>query len=205
MISGPGARRNRPGWQAATRDDAQVASALHRTRSVDRVHALNEAAFFDELFCYLREIGLMPLLEALDPGDRRGAIYPFLQFALFTIMRCVGGVQSMLATHDVLLTDEALMSTLGFNAVQVEQGSNKRGMGRCKKPVAIRGPFSFETVADNIVRIGPEKLMDMFNGAIRYFRGHRKTSKGLPGSDRSRWTGAFRMASFYRPSTPTGS
>jgi hypothetical protein len=134
---------------------------------MDRVHALNEAAFFDELFHYTREIGVWPLLEGLDPGNREGALYPFLQFVLFTIMRCVGGVQSLLATHDLLLTDEALMEMLGFNAVQVREGSNKRGLSQRTKPVEIRGPFSFETVADNIVRIGPEKLEAMLNGVIR--------------------------------------
>jgi len=30
----------------------------------------------------------------------------------------------MSGTHDVLLTDEALMGVLGFNAVQVRDGSN---------------------------------------------------------------------------------
>ena len=155
------------GWQTATRDDRQVAQTLYETRSVDRVHALDEAAFFDELFHYIREIGAWPLLMGLEPDHREGALYPFLQFVLFTIMRCVGGVQSMLATHDVLLTDEALMGLLGFNAAQVQEGSTKRGLSQRTKPVEIRGPFSFEAVADAIVRIGPEKLAAMFNGVVR--------------------------------------
>ncbi len=50
------------GWQTATRDDAAVAEELHRTRSMDRVFSLGEAAFFDEFFTYLREIGKVPLL-----------------------------------------------------------------------------------------------------------------------------------------------
>lgn len=155
------------GWQTATRDDAGVARELYQTRTVDSIRALNEAAFFDEFFCYIREIGAMPLLDALDSEDRKGVIYPFVQFVLFTLMRCVGGVQSMLATHDVLLTDESLMGVLGFNAAQVEHGSTKRGLGRRRNPVPIRGAFSYETVADNIVRIGPEKLAAMFNGVVR--------------------------------------
>ena len=155
------------GWQTATRDDGKVAAELHETRTVDQVHGLNEAAFFDEFFNYIREIGLWPLLEGLDPGERRGALHPFMRCVLFTIMRCVGGVQSMLATRDVLLTDEALMGLLGFNAVQVQSGSNARGSSRRSRPVAIRGPFSYETVADNIVRVGPAQLAAMFNGAIR--------------------------------------
>ena len=155
------------GWLTATRDDAAVAETLEQTRSMDRICPLNEAAFFDEFFHYIREIGVWPLLEALDPKTREGPLYPFIQFVLFTIMRSVGGVSSMLATREVLLTDEALMGVLGFNAVQVERGSNERGMSRRKRPVEIRGAFSFETVADNIVKIGPDRLAAMFNGAIR--------------------------------------
>lgn len=155
------------GWQTATRDDTKVALELSQTRSIDKVYSLNEAAFFDEFFHYIREIGAWPLLENLDPADRKGTLYPFLLSVLFTIMRCTGGVQSMLATHDLLLTDEALMGVLGFNALQVQEGSTARGLGRRTHPVPIRGPFSLETVADNIVRIGPEKLALMFNGVIR--------------------------------------
>ena len=155
------------GWQTVSRADATVAQALHATRAVDRVVGLNEAAFFDELFAYVREIGAWPLLEQLDPSDRTRPLLPFLQFVLFTMMRCVGGVSSMLATREVLLTDEALMALLGFNAVQVKNGSNARGQNRRTEPVEIRGPFSYETVADNIVKIGPEKLAFLFNGVIR--------------------------------------
>ncbi|MEK6536909.1 MAG: transposase, partial [Actinomycetota bacterium] len=124
-------------------------------------------AFFDVLFHYIREIGAWPLLEQLDPDDRQGALYPFIRFVLFTIMRCVGGVQSQLATREVLLTDEALMTLLGFNALQVQQGSTERGVSRRTNPVEIRGPFSYETVADNIEKIGRERLEKLFNGAIR--------------------------------------
>ena len=155
------------GWDSATRDDRAVAESLHEMRAMDRIYPLNTATFFDELFNYVREIGAWPLLEALDPKDRDGPSYPFLRFALLTIMRCVGGVQSMLATHDVLLTDEALMSLVGFNAVQVRDGANERGLSRRKRPVEVRGALSYETIADNIVKLGHEKLSAMFNGTIR--------------------------------------
>lgn len=155
------------GWHTATRNDARVAHELYQTKSLDRVHSLNEAAFFDEFFHYLAEIEVWPLLDDLDPRNRQGPLYPFIQFVLVTIMRCVGGVQSMLATHELLLTDTAIMDVIGFNAAQVEQGSCDRGISRRKTPVKIRGAFSYETIADNIVQIGPDKLAKMFNGAIR--------------------------------------
>lgn len=166
-------------WQTATRDDGNVALELHKTRSLDRVCSLNTAAFFDELFEYLREIEAFGLLEQLDPGKREGPSYPFLQFVLLTLMRCVGGVPSMLATHEVLLTDEALMGLLGFNAYQVEHGSNERGVSRRTELASIRGALSFETVADNIVQIGPHKLETMLNGLIGCLAQQKVFAKNL--------------------------
>lgn len=78
---------------------------------------------------YMKEIGIWLLLEDLDPEQRKGPLYPFIQFIMVTIMRCVGGVQSMLATHDLLLTDIAMMEVIGFNAAQVQQGGCDRGLG----------------------------------------------------------------------------
>lgn len=153
-------------WRTATRDDGRVALALYETRSCDRVHAIDKAGFFDELFAYLRQIGAWSLLEALDPQDRKRPSIPYLRFVLVTLMRCVGGVQSMLASQDVLLTDEALMALVGFNAVQVQHGVTARGVSRRKQPVAIRGPISYEVVADNLVKLGPAKLEAMLNGLI---------------------------------------
>ena len=79
------------GWQTATRNDGAVAQTLQETRAMDQIYALSEAAFFDELFHYIREIGAWDLLESLDPKDREGASYPFIQFVLFTIMRLAWG------------------------------------------------------------------------------------------------------------------
>lgn len=155
------------GWGTVTRDDAKVVAELHATRSLDRVHAMDESAFFDEIFQYIREIGAWALLDDLDPATRTGALYPFIQFVMVTLMRCVGGVQSMLATHDLLMTDEALMSLVGFNAHQVRHGATRRGVSERTEPVEIRGAFSYETVADNLVKITPAKLMALFNGVIR--------------------------------------
>jgi len=155
------------GWTTATRDDAAVVASLHREKVIDGVHALDEVAFFDLFFHYLRERGLWPELEGLDPKTRKGPLYPFIQFVLMTIMRCVGGVQSMLAMHDLLLTDEAMMARIGFNAHQVAHGTNQRGEDRRKEPVAIRGALSYETIADAIVTIEHSKLEQLFNAAIR--------------------------------------
>jgi hypothetical protein len=155
------------GWGSATRDDTKVVTELHQTRALDRVLAMDEAAFFDEFFQYIREIKTWSLLDELDPETRTGPTYPFIQFVMVTIMRCVGGVQSMMATHDLLLTDEALMSLVGFNARQVQHGANQRGVSERTEPVEIRGAFSYETIADNLVQIRLTKLAALLNGVVR--------------------------------------
>jgi hypothetical protein len=126
------------GWHTVTRDDAKVVGEPNETCAIDDMASLNEAAFFDEPFLYIREIGAWPIFEQVDPQDRQRALYPFMQFVLFTIIRCVGGIQSMLATHGVLLTDAPRMGLLGFNAIQVKQGSNARGQDRRTEPVEVR-------------------------------------------------------------------
>ena len=145
-----------------------VAGESNATRAMDRVYALNTASFFDELFHSIRKIGAWPLLVGMDPQDRKGALYPFIQFVLVTIMRSVGGLQSALAMQEVLLTDEALMTLVGFNASQVQQGSNERGLSRRTSPCDIRGALSDETIADNIVKVGPDRHAALFNGVIRF-------------------------------------
>jgi len=83
------------GWQSATRDAAQVAEEMYETRALDRVYPLSTAGFIDELFHYIREIGVWPLLEGPDSQDRKGALYPFVQFVLMTIMRCTRARRSV--------------------------------------------------------------------------------------------------------------
>lgn len=127
------------GWRTVTRNDAAVVRELYETHAIDNVHALSNIAFFDEFFHYVRELKLWPELEGLDPEKRRRPIYPFIQFVVLTFMRCVGGVQSMLAMRDLLLTDEGLMAMLGFNATQVARGANQRGEDRRREPVEVQG------------------------------------------------------------------
>jgi hypothetical protein len=82
-------------------------------------------------------------------------------------MRCVRGVQSVLAMRELLLTDEGLMAMLGFNATQVARGANQRGENRRREAVEVPGALCFETIADNLVTIEPQRLEALFNTAIR--------------------------------------
>ncbi len=107
----------RVGWQTEKRNNRKVALELHETRAMDSVHALNEAVFFDELFEYIREIGAWPLLEQLDPDDRRGALYPFIQFVLVTL------------THEVV---EQQLEHAGVDARQHTFGKHGEQRVRCK-------------------------------------------------------------------------
>ena len=80
------------GWNAARRDDSGVAEVIAKTRQVDRVHTLGEAAFFDELFFCRRELEVFTLLEALEPEDGRRRSHPFMASVLVTLMRVIGGL-----------------------------------------------------------------------------------------------------------------
>ena len=56
------------GWRTAVRDDGLVAEELHESRAMDRVYPLSEAAFFDEFFRYIDEIGARPLPDCPEQG-----------------------------------------------------------------------------------------------------------------------------------------
>ena len=62
-----------------------MARQLYETRTIEAVHAMDEAVFFDEFFHYLREIGAWPLLEQLDPEGRQGSLYTFIQFVMVVL------------------------------------------------------------------------------------------------------------------------
>lgn len=153
-------------WQTCERNEAVIAQELVDTRSCDWVGELQDASFFDDFFQYLRLIDVFPLLEALDPKERVRATIPHVQLVLLMMMRCIQRIPSMAAMTETLLTDEVMMSLVGFNAMQIKDGVTKRGLSRRHEPVELRGPVNVETIADNISALKPKALEALFNGAI---------------------------------------
>ncbi len=53
-------------WQAAHRDDARVARRLSRQPVVDGVYRLDEGALLDDFFHFLRQLGVLDLMEGVQ-------------------------------------------------------------------------------------------------------------------------------------------
>lgn len=155
-------------WHTAERNEAKVADHLFCSKDMDTIYTLDEATLFDFFFHYLREIGVFPLLEELDPQTQQRENIPFLQFVLIYLMKVIGSIPKMEPVWELLLTDELLMGLCGFNAYQVKNGSCDRGMKLRKTPMPeVRGAICVDTLANQIVKITPRRLENFFNHSIQ--------------------------------------
>lgn len=155
-------------WNTAERDDAKVTDYLFRRREMDSVFTLDEATLFDFFFHYLREIQVFPLLEAITPKGQQREHIPFIQFILVFLMKTIGSIPKMEPVHELLLTDELLMGICGFNGYQVRNGSCSRGIGLRTTPAPeIRGAICIDTLANQMVKITPGTIENLFNRSIQ--------------------------------------
>lgn len=148
------------------RDDAGVAKEVHDTKTADTVEALDKVAFFDEFFAFLQRLGIMSLLQQLDPGTRLRASISWVAMVGVYVMRILAGVPSIPQTEGLLLTDPALMALFGM-ATFVEKGMTRRGLSRANQLPEVRGAFSGEAMVDALVKCSLLTLARVFNAVIR--------------------------------------
>ena len=93
----PSAVMARLSWQLALRDDAQVAQALYAGEEIEELHELSEAGLLDEFFVFLKDIGMLAVLEEALPLAERclqtRAASPVAKAAAKTVL-CVGLAKS---------------------------------------------------------------------------------------------------------------
>src|SRR2546421_11703082 len=78
----PSAVMARLSWQLAMRDDVEVAQGLYAGEEIEELHELSEAGLLDEFFVFLKDIGLMAVVEQMQlPGVQR-VLVPTVQFVL---------------------------------------------------------------------------------------------------------------------------
>jgi hypothetical protein len=96
-------------WQAARRDDARVARRLYRKEVVDGVYRLDEGALLDDFCQFLRELGVLELMEAVQGTALQREMVPVVQYLLLYGLKTLFGIESMNALPVLLFSDEALM------------------------------------------------------------------------------------------------
>ncbi|MDA3895840.1 MAG: hypothetical protein PF482_06820 [Desulfobacteraceae bacterium] len=58
-------------WHTAKRDQAVIAEELANEQEIHEVYGLGDASLFDDFFCFLRELGIMKIIEQLAPRPHR--------------------------------------------------------------------------------------------------------------------------------------
>jgi Transposase DDE domain len=162
----PSAVMARLSWQLALRDDAQVARALYAGEEIEELHELSEAGLLDEFFVFLKDIGMMTVLEEQELAGVQRVLVPTVQFLLLYLLKVLFGGQSMNELPRVLFSHVALMELIGFNARQVEQGLTKRGDAQ-RQTKKKQGPLTPQCLADNISKLTQEQMERLFNAMVR--------------------------------------
>jgi hypothetical protein len=153
-------------WQAARRDDSRVARRLYRKQEVDGVYRLDEGALLDDFFHFLRELGVLDLMQGVQGKALQREMVPVVQYLLLYGLKTLFGVERMNALPALLFSDEALMQLVGFNAQQVRHGVCQRGAAKRQGP-RTEGPICPDTLANNLVKLNLRDLAAWFNGTIR--------------------------------------
>ena len=109
-------------WQAARREDSRVARCLYRKQVVDGVYRLDEGALLDDVFHFLREMGVVDWLGDVQGTAIQRVMVPCVRYVLLDGLKTLYGVESMNALPPLLFSDEALMRLVGFNAHQGRSG-----------------------------------------------------------------------------------
>jgi hypothetical protein len=137
-----------------------------RKQVVDGVYRLDEGALLDDCFHVLQELGVVDVLERVRGKAIQRAMVPFVQYLLLDGLKTLFGVESMHALPAWLLSDEALMRLVGFNATQVREGVCRRSHEK-RQGAKAPGPICPDTLAKTSVKLHVRDLEALCNGVIR--------------------------------------
>src|SRR2546423_15659761 len=87
----PSAVMTRLSWQLALRDDAQVAQGLYGGAEIEEMHQLSEAGLLDEFVVFLKDIGMMAVVEEQQLPRVQEERIPTAQFLLLYLLKVLLG------------------------------------------------------------------------------------------------------------------
>jgi len=153
-------------WHFAERDDQAVAQALASGAGVDGVHTLDEAGLLDGFFVFLRETKIMVHWQSFQLEAVQRVFLPAIAFVLLYGVRVLFGIGSTNALPQLLFSNVAVMSLIGFTAYQVSHGLSERGAAVRTKAsdYVLMDP---QTLAETISQASAAELERLFNGTIR--------------------------------------
>jgi hypothetical protein len=152
-------------WQFAERDDQAVAQALVSGAGVDAVHTLDEAGLLDGFFAFLQETKVLAHWHSFELKAVQRVFLPAVLLVLLYGVRVLLGIESTNALPQLLLSNVAVMSLMGFTAHQVRHGLSRRGAAARTEAsdYALMDP---QTLAETISKASATELERLFNGTI---------------------------------------
>jgi len=152
-------------WRFAERDDVSIAQALRRGEPVDAMHTLDEAGLLDGFFEFLKESKIMEHWLTVNIEAVCRVFLPSIYFILLYGTRVLFGIESTNALPNLLFSNVAVMTLIGFNAWQIAQGMTERG-AKLRKAASEYTLMDPQTLAHTICKASAGELEHLFNGAI---------------------------------------
>jgi hypothetical protein len=153
-------------WHLAERDDQAVAQALVSGAGVDAVHTLDEAGLLDGFFAFLHQTKVMNQWQSFHLEAVQRVFLPAISLVLLYGVRVLFGIESTNALPQLLFSNVAVMSLMGFTAYQVGHGLSQRGAAARAEAsgYVLMDP---QTLAETISQASASELERLFNGTIR--------------------------------------
>jgi hypothetical protein len=152
-------------WHFAERDDPFVAQALVSGAGVDAVHTLDEAGLLDGFFVFLQETKVMSHWQSFQLEAVQRVFLPAISFVLLYGVRVLLGIGSTNALPQLLFSNVAVMSLIGFTAYQVAHGLSQRSAA-ARTEASDYVLMDPQTLAETISQASVEELERLFNGTI---------------------------------------
>ena len=165
-------------WCTAQKDQAGIAQDIASGKDIPEIYGLGEAGLFDEFFFFLHTFKISNLFKILTLKlTKRQSNIDFSAVLLIYMMRIVSGLPFFWHIGPVLLRSQPLMHLVGFNGIQIREGTCQRGIKKVieltnnnqdseDNSTKIRGPICTDSVAAYIEAVKPNALESFFNGVI---------------------------------------
>jgi hypothetical protein len=152
-------------WRFAERNDEAVAQALQAGEGIEAVYTADEAELLSGFFDFLGSSGVMAHWQTFTIAGVQRVFQPAIYFVLLYSTRVLLGIGSSNALPELLFSNLAVMSLIGFTAWQVRHGLSSRGEWRRGEgsPYFLMGP---QTLAETISKASALELEKLFNGTI---------------------------------------
>jgi len=152
-------------WHFAERDDSFVGQALVNGTGVDAVHTLDEAGLLDGFFVFLQETKVLSHWQSFHLEAVQRVFLPAIAFVLLYGVRVLFGIGSTNALPQLLFSNVAVMSLIGFTAYQVAHGLSQRSAA-ARTEASDYVLMDPQTLAETISQASVEELERLFNGTV---------------------------------------